>query len=455
MLGKWALKERTSGPAFNAIMLRRTTVSSEDAIDRSQQIYGPLGGKLNRSTLTWRMPHGGKVSFRYLDKVTDADEWQGRNITDVWIEEAGQYPIPAPIDKMFGVMRSAAGVPVQMVLTANPGGPGQNWIRDRFGLYPFPRRPKMITAEVNQGTIMCSVIPSRIQDNAIMLAADPGYVDRLYLVGSAELVRAWLEGDWSAIEGAFFGEWNESKHVLDPFAIPSDWTRFRSGDWGFATPFSIGWWAIVPDDYVHGGGVLPRGAMVRYREWYGASGPQVGLRLTSAEVAKGIVEASGAETFAYSVMDPSAFNHVSGPSIAEDFLTCPTPVVWKRGDNKRTAKEGAMGGWNAMRGRLRGVDYDPNVRGSGTPMIYCFRSCIGSIRTIPVLQHDLLKPEDLDTLAEDHAADDWRYACMSRPWMPTPKKPPPAVNTFVGHADGTIRSTLSIKELIKRQGRRR
>jgi hypothetical protein len=38
-----------------------------------------------------------------------------------------------------------------------------------------------------------------------------------------------------------------------------------------------------------------------------------------------------------------------------------------------------------------------------------------------VLQHDLAKPEDLDTQSEDHAADDWRYACSSRPWI---RKPP-------------------------------
>ncbi len=44
VLGKWALKDRQYGPAFNAIMFRRTTVSSEDAIERSRQIYTPLGG---------------------------------------------------------------------------------------------------------------------------------------------------------------------------------------------------------------------------------------------------------------------------------------------------------------------------------------------------------------------------------------------------------------------------
>jgi len=33
------------------------------------------------------------------------------------------------------------------------------------------------------------------------------------------------------------------------------------------------------------------------------------------------------------------------------------------------------------------------------------------------------RQEDLNTDAEDHAADDWRYGCMSRPWVAQPKEP--------------------------------
>lgn len=55
-------------------------------------------------------------------------------------------------------------------------------------------------------------------------------------------------------------------------------------------------------------------------------------------------------------------------------------------------------------------------------MIYCFDTCADSIRTIPTLQHDPDRPEDVDTENEDHAPDEWRYACMSRPYLAT--KPP-------------------------------
>jgi hypothetical protein len=64
---------------------------------------------------------------------------------------------------------------------------------------------------------------------------------------------------------------------VEPFEVPAHWARFRSMDWGSAKPFSVGWWAIVSDDHhvprAEGGPdrLLPRGALVRYREWYGAA----------------------------------------------------------------------------------------------------------------------------------------------------------------------------------------
>ena len=84
-----------------------------------------MGGRFNEAKLRWRMPNGGRVSFGYLENVGDANAYQGRNVTDVWIEESGQFDSPAAIDRMFGVLRSAHGVPIQMILTANPGGSGQ------------------------------------------------------------------------------------------------------------------------------------------------------------------------------------------------------------------------------------------------------------------------------------------------------------------------------------------
>ena len=122
-------------------------------------------------------------------------------------------------------------------------------------------------------------------------------------------------------------------------------------DWGSASPFSVGWWAIVQDDHAlaNGGIVLPRGCMVRYREWYGMrpGEPNVGLKLHAEEVGKGIAEREQGESIAYGVLDPSAFKEDGGPSIAERIARGSGGKVWFRhADNTRVPARGAMGGWD-------------------------------------------------------------------------------------------------------------
>lgn len=410
VLGKWALKEQNYGSDFNAIMFRRTTVSSSDAIERSKQLYTPLGGKYNEAGRFWRMPNGGRIAFAYLDNEQDAQEYQGRNITDAWVEEAGQYPVPDPIDRLFGVLRSAAGVPVQLIITANPGGAGQNWLKERYKLTPFPKKPQIVMRLLENGTLhKMAVIPSRVTDNRIMLTHDPDYVKRLQLVGSQHLVKAWLDGNWSAVEGAFFSEWSEKRHVVQPFEIPEYWLRFRSMDWGFARPFSIGWWAVASEDYQSfEGRTIPKGAMIRYREWYGAIRANVGLKLTAEEVAEGILAREAGDDITYGVLDPACFAQDGGPSIAERMSDL--GVHFSPADNKRVSRRGAIGGWDLLRSRLKG-------NAEHNPMLFVFNTCVDFIRTLPVLQHDIRRAEDLDTDAEDHIADEARYACASRPWV--------------------------------------
>lgn len=404
VIGKYALKEQRYGKHFNAIIFRRELPMLDDLIERSHEIYGPLGGVFNDQKKTWRMPNGGRLRFRPLERIRDAEKYQGQNLTDCGVEEVGQYPDPAPIDRLHGVLRSAQGVPTQLLLTGNPGGPGQLWLKARY-IDPAPNGFKVLRRLLPNGKEHKYVfIPSKLKNNRALLANDPEYINRLYLVGNEALVKAWLDGDWNAIEGAFFDDWHQDM-ILDPFSIPEHWTRLVSFDWGSAKPFSVGWWAVASDDYIHHGQRIPRGALVRYREWYGAKKengetvPNVGLKLTAEQVGAGIKERMDERVHDW-VADPAIFSEDGGPSIAERM-----GLPFRPADNRRVSQRGAMGGWDMMRHRMRGG------------MLFCFSTCVDSVRTIPVLQHDDMKPEDLDTAAEDHAADEWRYLCMSRPWI--------------------------------------
>jgi hypothetical protein len=400
VLGRVGVRAGLYGHAYSALIVRREMPQADDMLERARELWGHVA-QYRETDATFRFSNGARVRFRPLLHVSDAEKYQGQNITDLVIEEAGNYPDPAPVLRLYGALRSGAGIPVSMVLTGNPGGPGQHWLAARFDILRYPEGYR-----VQDGRVF---IPARVKDNALLLLKDPGYVDRLKLVGNAELVRAWLQGDWNAIAGAFFSDWDTARHVVRPFALPDHWLRFRSLDWGHARPSSVGWWAVVSDDMsLPGGQVLPRGCLVRYRELYTATEPNKGTGWVAERLADEIAAMTGEERISYTVADPATFAHDGGPSIAERLGG--RGIHSRPADNKRVGARGAMGGWDLMRSRLVG-DTD------GRAMVVTFITCRDSIRTIPMLQHDEHRPEDLDTDGEDHAADEWRYACASRPWV--------------------------------------
>ena len=183
------------------------------------------------------------------------------------------------------------------------------------------------------------------------------------------------------------------------------------------------------------GVVVPRGALVRTREWSGARGPNIGLKLSNGQIADGILSREAGERISHGMADPAIFRTDGVPSIAEQMARC--GVRWRRADNRRVPGCGPVSGWDQVRQRLIGDE-------SGRPMLFCSATCTDSIRTVPALQHDEANPEDVDTASEDHAADEWRYACMSRPWARP--RPPPPPDTARGPTFG---------ELIDRQRRKR
>jgi hypothetical protein len=419
-LGDFLLHAARYGAGAKGLLVRRSRVALEPTIARARQIFRPAGARwlAQKSSFVW--PGGAILAFRYLDHDGDADAYQGHDYTRVYVEELTQFPNSRPVDKLKATLRSAAGVPCGFRATCNPGGPGHNWVKARH-IDAGPYAP-VIETFVNpfDGSAVSldrTYVPARLADNPALLANDPGYVARLRQSGSEALVRAWLEGDWSIVEGAFFDRWS-SRNVLRPFAIPEGWTRFRSFDWGYAAPFSVGWWAVATDDHPREEGLVPRGAMVRYREWYGSTGKAgEGLRLEAEQVALEILRRDGAERIAYGVADPSIFHHDGGPSIAERMAKA-GGQRWRPADNTRVGRAGALGGWDQMRARINGD--------GRRPMLYVFETCRDFIRTVPILQHDPARLEDLDTGAEDHVADEARYACMSRPIAA--RRPVPAAN---------------------------
>lgn len=408
-----------------------------------------------------RFWNGSRIYLCHCKAENDVYKYQGAEIHVLLIDELthfseAQYRFLRNRVRMVGITLPPeyVGKFPRILCGSNPGNTGHLWVKTTFitGTMPLVIR-KMPPSE---GGMLRQFIPARLDDNPSMAKDDPSYIDRLSGLGSASLVKAMKDGDWDVVEGAFFDEWSNHQHVLAPFTIPRHWLRFRSGDWGSFSPFSIGWWAVVGDDYQlkdpglagaaelqwgadpRGAGqsganarslsrVLPRGALIRYREDYGLRGG----KLTAEQVGQRIVKLEKNDPkLSYGVLDPSTFKEDGGPSIAERInavLIKDKLIPFHEADNTRVSRSesrdrgGPMSGWDLMRARLIGTarrgDDGAVDWSTGRPMMFVFSTCVDFIRTVPVLQHDTARPEDLDTTGEDHAADDGRYACASRPWV--------------------------------------
>lgn len=413
------------GEGWRGIMFRKTYAELEELQGRAMEVF-PGSGAVFKSQPSasapysncWYWPNGAAVKMRYIEHERDYGRYHGHQYTGISFDEVTEYATPAGLLRMLSTLRSAKGVPCTVRLTGNPGGIGHGWVKQR---YIEGRKPMVPYVDPDSGFTRMFV-PSRLSDNALLLANDPAYRSRILAAtgGNEALRKAWLKGDWNIVAGAFFDCWRNERNTVRPFAVPDHWMRFRSGDWGSARPFSFGWWAVVSDDYkTEEGLILPRGCLVRYREWYGcakdAQGVKqynTGLKMPAEEVGAELARLErGDPEINMGVLDPAAFSSDGGPSIFERIYNgSGKRVVFRRADNARVPQRGALGGWDQMRGRLIGD-------GERRPMLVCFSTCEDSIRTIPILQHDPDRLEDLNTDAEDHAADDWRYACMSRPWV--------------------------------------
>jgi len=418
-IGDWLQHSSLYGEGAIGIFVRRKLTQLSEVIARTKQLFPKLGARYHEQQKTWTMRNGARLKFVYLEKDSDAEEYQGHSYTRIYVEELTNFPSPGPVNKLRATLRSGAGVPCGMRLTGNPGGPGHNWVKARY-IDPNPAGYQIITEETDiefdgvKTTVSLDrvFIPSKLGDNHLLIRNDPTYILRLRQSGSEQLVRAWLEGDWSIVDGAFFSEWDENLHVHPADLtrhIPRTWQRFRAFDWGSAKPFSVGWYALVGEDWTPAPDLyFPKNALIKYKEWYGAKGPNVGVKMTAVQVAQGIWQRERDDLPKYGVADPAIFIRNGGPSIAEDMAI--HRCQWRPADNKRVP------GWEQLHKRLIGEN--------GKPMLYFLDSCADSIRTIPVLQHDETNMEDLDTDGEDHAADETRYACMSRPWQPRTQPAP-------------------------------
>lgn len=361
-----------------------------------QKMIPPSVARYNKTEKVFTFFNGSTIWFGYCANDSDLDQYQGAEYDVIFFDEATQLQ-EAWIKKINLAVRQPNGLPKRTYYTCNPGGVSHNYIKRLF----IERRYE--EAEIPENY---SFTQALVTDNKALMETSPEYIAELEAL-PPKLREGWLYGSWDIFEGQFFEDFidlsehyidRQWTHVIDPFEISDNWKIYRSFDWGYNKPFSCGWWAVDTD-----------GVVYRILELYGCTKtPNEGVKWTPPKVFAEIARIEQEHRWLkgkniIGIADPAIWNAETGESIAD--VASKYGVYFTPGDHQR------IPGWMQVHYRLAFDD-------DGFPMMYIFSNCKAFIRTIPLLQYDEHKPEDLDTDGEDHVADEVRYFLMARPIKP-------------------------------------
>ena len=202
-------------PGYAALLLRRTfrDLNQPDAlIPRSKAWLSNTDATWNDNDHRWTFPSGATLTFGYLDHEDDKLQYQGAAFQFIGFDELTQFSETqyaylfsrcrrpqVATDEKSGNERARierlAEVPLRMRAASNPGGPGHDWVKARFGIYreEGDDRTAPLVCHRESWPHARVFIPAKLSDN-------PHLDQDSYRTALAELdhhTRAQLlDGDW-------------------------------------------------------------------------------------------------------------------------------------------------------------------------------------------------------------------------------------------------------------------
>lgn len=443
------------GKFWRGIIFDREYKNLDDLIAKSKRWFPAFEDgaqfKSSKSDYKWVWPSGEELLFRQFKKEADYDKYHGQEFPFIgWNEltkfangkcydlmkscnRSGFIPIdhtPHAIDtngKKVWLTKSGQmlpDIPLTIFSTTNPIGPGHNWVKKRFidpaDAGEIVRETTNVfnprTAQREDVTRTQVRLFGSYKENKYL---SPQYVASLENIKDPNRRKAWLHGDWNIVSGGALDDlWNPEVHVIADFNVPKEWDIDRAFDWGSTHPASVGWYALANGEEVplsNGDTFAPRkGSIVRFAEWY-ISNPDAeneGMKMSAGDIAIGILEREMAMMKRKQILtvprpgpaDNQIFQNPQSDVLAIADKMLANGIKWTRSDK---APGSRANGLQLMRDMLEAA-----VRGEG-PGLYFTKSCKNAIALLPVLPRDPEKPDDVDTLAEDHLYDEVRYRVLA------------------------------------------
>lgn len=405
------------------VIFRKNLKDLKDLIIKSHQVFkavDPLAD-YNQNDKTWRFPFGATVEFAHLDGPDDHRGWNGNEIMGMGFDQVEELA-----EEAYSWLTAQVRTPeeyykpyLRVRATANPGGRHGDWVKRRF-IDPFPDGNRIISVEVENAdgakkAVTRAYIPSALKDNPF-LNADGAYEARLRATLPEHLVKQWLDGDWNAVEGAFFGPsivphvhsmtWREFL-AKSPGGIPPSWDLGFGLDWGAAMSSRAATLFMGRDsddrvwcfDELYIPGQTGRYYGEQLRKKVGGQNWNINHRWQTDDF--------------YGMVDTEAWARFGADGAA------PADTISSMGFRLFPANKDRKAGIEQIMDRLR-------VRADGMPGLIIIRDqCPHLWRTFQTVRIDTKNPENYDMHDEAHAVDAMRFKLMDWPinlHAPTPKE---------------------------------
>ena len=385
-------------PGLKCLLLRKVgKANMENFEDLRRRLFGGLSHEFSAYRGVLNFTNGSRIIAGHFQSPSDIDAYLGLEYDVIGIEEATTLSSRKHQDISTCSRTSKPNWRPRIYSTTNPGGIGHAWYRAKF-IAPFLKNEERETR----------FVPAKVGDNRFN---NPEYTKVLAnLTGWQK--RAWFDGDWDIAAGQFFTTFRREAHVIE------DFDDLRAREWFCALDYGFTHYTVVLLGCTDGDGNIFIVDEHAERLWL----PQRHAAAVKAMLARHRKAVDGRSLRVESVTTrPLALTDlkrfVAGADVfsrQSDGSTVAAQYA-KLGITLRVANSDRINGWAEILHRLG--DPDANIR----PTLFIHRRCGRLLETLPNLQHDPHRPEDVlkvdadeEGIGGDDAADCCRYLIATK-----------------------------------------